>query len=225
MLKVVEGCEEHDVLALAGLVFSFSCPSRSSDHVFVRTSSPARDPYLCPLPKPRTPAPDPLFLYSFPLPVPLTPTCMSEPCVRRVAGRVSGVADHFADDDEHAIEITRSIVANLNLGTASNTAYRNISGGSSSGDGCGDGGGGGRLSEAAQVEPKRLEGWDEPLFDPREMGSIIPTDTKKPFDVRKVRREQEGRGGGGEGYLVCVAVVFHGMCRRGGTAKAVPRLL
>lgn len=124
---------------------------------------------------------------------------MYKPCVRRVAGRVSGVADHFADDDEHAIEITRSIVANLNLRTVNNTAYRNISGGSSSGDGCGDGRGGGGLSEAAQVEPKRLEGWEEPLFDPREMGSIIPTDTKKPFDVRKASRREEGRGGGGGG--------------------------
>jgi 3-methylcrotonyl-CoA carboxylase beta subunit len=28
--------------------------------------------------------------------------------------RLSGVADHLADDDQHAIEITRDIVANLN---------------------------------------------------------------------------------------------------------------
>lgn len=31
-----------------------------------------------------------------------------------VHSRVSGVTDHFAEDDEHAIEITRDIVANLN---------------------------------------------------------------------------------------------------------------
>lgn len=78
------------------------------------------------------------------------------------------MADHFAEDDEHAISITRSIIANLNLGTATNTAAAVTAGG----------------DEPAGVAPQQ---WDEPLFDPREMGSIIPTDPKKPFDVRKVR--------------------------------------
>lgn len=78
--------------------------------------------------------------------------------------RVSGVADHFAQDDEHAISITRSIIANLNLRTIENA---------SAGD-----------DESAPVRPPRQQ-WDEPLFDPREMGSIIPADPKKPFDVRK----------------------------------------
>jgi acetyl-CoA carboxylase carboxyltransferase component len=27
---------------------------------------------------------------------------------------------------------------------------------------------------------------DEPLFDPEELGGIIPVDTKKSFDIRKV---------------------------------------
>ena len=31
-----------------------------------------------------------------------------------VANRVSGVTDHFAHSDEHAIQIARSIVSNLN---------------------------------------------------------------------------------------------------------------
>jgi acetyl-CoA carboxylase carboxyltransferase component len=27
---------------------------------------------------------------------------------------------------------------------------------------------------------------EEPLFDPQELGGIIPVDTKKSFDIRKV---------------------------------------
>lgn len=83
---------------------------------------------------------------------------------------MSGVADHFAQDDEHAISITRSIIANLNLGTVGNAA------GTAPAAAAGDD------DEPAPIPPQR---WDEPLFDPREMGSIIPADPKKPFDVRK----------------------------------------
>lgn len=85
------------------------------------------------------------------------------------------MADHFAQDDEHAISITRSIVANLNLGTVGNpagTAAAAVAVAVAGGD-----------DEAAPVPPRQ---WDEPLFDPREMGSVIPADPKKPFDVRKV---------------------------------------
>lgn len=75
------------------------------------------------------------------------------------------MADHFAQDDEHAISITRSIIANLNLGTVGNAD-----------------------DEPAPVPPRP---WDEPLFDPREMGSIIPADPKKPFDVRKASGDHD----------------------------------
>ncbi|CAM9249700.1 unnamed protein product [Ascophyllum nodosum] len=102
--------------------------------------------------------------------------------------RISGVADHFAEDDEHAISITRSIVANLNAETVNyaspshyNAAARSAAEAPSEG--------------RVRVEPSSGQrrpaqrsgvGWEEPLFDPREMGSIIPTDPKKSFDVRKV---------------------------------------
>lgn len=82
------------------------------------------------------------------------------------------MADHFAEDDEHAISITRSIIANLNLGTLNTNP--NLAAAVATADG----------DEPAPVAPPQQ--WDEPLFDPREMGSIIPTDPKKPFDVRKV---------------------------------------
>jgi 3-methylcrotonyl-CoA carboxylase beta subunit len=66
--------------------------------------------------------------------------------------RVSGVTDHFALNDKHALEITRSVVQNLNwkLNTSTSADY------------------------------------DEPLYSAEDMGGIIPADTKKPFDVRKI---------------------------------------
>ncbi|CAM9977375.1 unnamed protein product [Ectocarpus fasciculatus] len=96
--------------------------------------------------------------------------------------RVSGVADHFAEDDEDAISIARSIVANFNLPSATNpwqrVAAMNAAAAAS--------GGGEREGSKSQEGATAEQQWDEPLFDPREMGSIIPTDSKKPFDVRKV---------------------------------------
>ncbi|MFN4327713.1 MAG: carboxyl transferase domain-containing protein [Limnobacter sp.] len=68
--------------------------------------------------------------------------------------RLSGVADHFAENDQHALQIARRIVANLGRG------------------------------------PKPLP-WAvldsrEPLYPAEEMYGIVPTDTKKPFDVRDI---------------------------------------
>jgi 3-methylcrotonyl-CoA carboxylase beta subunit len=67
--------------------------------------------------------------------------------------RLSGVADHLADNDGHALAIARSIVANLNK----------------------------RKPQSVVMQPSR-----EPLYDPKELYGIIPTDTKKPYDVREV---------------------------------------
>lgn len=103
---------------------------------------------------------------------------------------MSGVADHFAEDDEHAISITRSIVANLNLGTVNNPLYHRANASAAAATKpAAHGGRSSAVGEPAHVEPQREGacGWDEPLFDPAEMGSIIPTDPKQPFDVRKVR--------------------------------------
>jgi len=67
--------------------------------------------------------------------------------------RTSGVTDHLAQDDAHALSIARRLVGNVN-------------------------------------RPKRLEmaiqPVEEPLYDPRELYGIIPSDTRKPFDVREV---------------------------------------
>lgn len=74
--------------------------------------------------------------------------------------RTSGVTDHFAHDDRHALAIARRIVANLNpvpcaggLGTSSLTPMSAV---------------------------------DEPLYSPEELGGCIPVDSRKPFDVRSV---------------------------------------
>jgi len=66
--------------------------------------------------------------------------------------RLSGVADHLAQNDAHALAIARRIVGNLNRGKPA----------------------------APMREPRA------PHYDPRELYGVIPTDTRKPFDVREV---------------------------------------
>ena len=67
--------------------------------------------------------------------------------------RKSGVADHYALNDSHAIEITRDIVSNLN-----------------------------RLpkSKLDISEP------EEPLYDPKDLHEIIPSNPKQSYNVREV---------------------------------------
>lgn len=72
----------------------------------------------------------------------------------RVHSETSGVTDHFADDDEHALEICRSIVAHLNKKK--------------------------RNDLLKVIEPR------EPLYDPKDLYAIVPSDTKQVFDVKEV---------------------------------------
>ncbi len=67
--------------------------------------------------------------------------------------RTSGVTDHYAADDGHALAIARRIINNLNRVKKPALALR---------------------------EPK------EPLYAATEMYGIIPTDTRKPYDVREI---------------------------------------
>jgi 3-methylcrotonyl-CoA carboxylase beta subunit len=67
--------------------------------------------------------------------------------------RVSGVTDHYAENDSHALGIARAIVANLNVVKQPTLALRRPA---------------------------------PPLFDPREIGGIVPADRRRPFDVREV---------------------------------------
>jgi 3-methylcrotonyl-CoA carboxylase beta subunit len=67
--------------------------------------------------------------------------------------RISGVADHFAESDAHALHLARRVVANLNT-----------------------------------VKPASLDlaAPQPPLCDPEEIYGIIPSDTRKPYDVREL---------------------------------------
>jgi 3-methylcrotonyl-CoA carboxylase beta subunit len=67
--------------------------------------------------------------------------------------RLSGVADHLAQNDAHALALARTAVANLNR----------------------------------QKNPEqRLQEPAPPLFPTEELYGVIPTDTRKPYDVHEV---------------------------------------
>ncbi|WP_239021703.1 carboxyl transferase domain-containing protein [Nocardioides jishulii] len=85
-----------------------------------------------------------------------------------VHARTSGVVDHLAEDDDHALQIVRSIVDTLPP----------VSG--FDGDGL-RGAGSGRASYDKR-EP------EEPLEDPQGLYDVVPTDTRQPYDVREVIR-------------------------------------
>ena len=67
--------------------------------------------------------------------------------------RLSGVADHLAENDLHALALARNVVGRLNW----------------------------RKPEQLRLAPPRA-----PLFDAGELHGIIPTDARKPFDVREI---------------------------------------
>ena len=84
-----------------------------------------------------------------------------------VHARVSGVVDHLADDDAHALAIMRSIVETLPpLGSAGFETGPRPS--STSG------------RQAAAVE--------EPHESPETLYDVVPADTRTPYDVREVIR-------------------------------------
>jgi len=67
--------------------------------------------------------------------------------------RLSGVADHLAENDLHALAIARQTVANLNW---------------------------------KKPEPLRVVAPRAPAFESVELYGVIPTDSRKPYDVREV---------------------------------------
>jgi 3-methylcrotonyl-CoA carboxylase beta subunit len=67
--------------------------------------------------------------------------------------RLSGVADHLAQNDVHALALARQCVKSLNAQKQPNIATH------------------------APVQPK---------YDAQELYGVIPTDTRKPFDVREI---------------------------------------
>ncbi|HYY88516.1 MAG TPA: carboxyl transferase domain-containing protein [Chloroflexota bacterium] len=71
-----------------------------------------------------------------------------------VHSRLSGVADHYALDDRHALAITRRILANV--------------------------------PRQPKHPPWEVCASVDPLYDPAELYGIVPSDLRKPFDVRQV---------------------------------------
>ncbi len=71
--------------------------------------------------------------------------------------RLSGVVDHLAQNDLHALALARSAVANLNAGCMPKEA----------------------AAPVVRAQPA-------PDFIAEELYGVIPTDTRKPFDVREI---------------------------------------
>lgn len=67
--------------------------------------------------------------------------------------KLSGVTDHYAHNDEHALSIARSIVSSLNY---------------------------------SAKQPQLTADFEPPLFSMDDINSVIPSDPKKNFDVRKI---------------------------------------
>jgi 3-methylcrotonyl-CoA carboxylase beta subunit len=70
--------------------------------------------------------------------------------------RESGVVDHLATSDEHALSLARQAVGSLAAASHSYTS------------------------------PVATEKVEEPLYDPKELGGTVGTNVKKSFDMREV---------------------------------------
>jgi 3-methylcrotonyl-CoA carboxylase beta subunit len=75
-----------------------------------------------------------------------------------VHSRTSGVTDHMAKDDVHALETARSILAHLNRGPSSRPG-------------------------ASHLDLREPE---DPACDPEEVYGVLPRDNRTPYDVREV---------------------------------------
>lgn len=71
--------------------------------------------------------------------------------------KISGVTDHYAHNESHALELIRNIVKNIN-----HTSY------------------------LTQNLMDKLNEVEEPLYDPEEINGIITPDFKKTYDVREI---------------------------------------
>ena len=81
-----------------------------------------------------------------------------------VHARTSGVVDHLAEDDAHALQIVRSIVATLPPPSPPDEE---------------------RAQRASRNQGAATE-VEEPVKDPAELYDVVPADTRTPYDVREV---------------------------------------
>ena len=81
-----------------------------------------------------------------------------------VHARTSGVVDHLAEDDAHALAIVRGIVETLPTGAP------------------------GFEARPARTSTTEVAAPEEPHEDPASLYDVVPTDTRTPYDVREVIR-------------------------------------
>lgn len=83
--------------------------------------------------------------------------------------KTSGVTDHYATDDQHALYLARQVIGNLNL-PSTNAYNENLS-----------------LTSIPSVGgAATLSDVEQPLFDPRELYGIVGSNLTKSFDVREI---------------------------------------
>ncbi|WP_304303997.1 carboxyl transferase domain-containing protein, partial [Pseudacidovorax intermedius] len=85
--------------------------------------------------------------------------------------RLSGVADHLAQNDLHALALAREAVRNLNAPQSVRTEPVEVPAPASTGSARTGGG---------------SPSFEEPVYPPEDLYGVIPTDTRKPFDVREI---------------------------------------
>lgn len=82
--------------------------------------------------------------------------------------KTSGVTDHYAVDDQHALHLARQVIGNLNL-TSTNAFNERRS-----------------LHTQLDASASTTPTFEEPLYDARELYGIVGANLTKTFDVREV---------------------------------------
>lgn len=84
--------------------------------------------------------------------------------------KISGVTDHYAVDDEHALYLARNIIKNLNKPSTImyNERLKNTS------------------NTSVNFKSDAIESIEEPLYDPKEIYGIVESNLTKLYDVREV---------------------------------------
>lgn len=86
--------------------------------------------------------------------------------------RTSGVTDHYALDDEHALHLARQSIRNLNTSVTNeyNESLRSTS----------------TVSLGSQTNRDDASGVEEPLFDAQEIYGIVESNLTKTYDVHEI---------------------------------------
>jgi 3-methylcrotonyl-CoA carboxylase beta subunit len=87
----------------------------------------------------------------------------------------SGVADHLAESEEHALALTRSIIATLN----NNNNNRAVVGAPWSPSICLEN------DTPPHLDPSKIP-YEEPKYQPEELRGVVPVDPRHPVDVRAI---------------------------------------